>query len=161
MMNGMNMEQGTIPCHIDGCDYFATGWCNQCEQPTCGAHCNQDVYWCVKCVEESANKELKKDRLIADEVEATARAQNILAKAAKIVDGKRQQDYGSPAESFLKVAAAWSVILGKSVTPRAVCQCMIALKLVRDAHSPKEDNLIDIAGYARVMEMIEKDSHGF
>jgi len=35
--------------------------------------------------------------------------------------------------------------------------CMIAVKLARQAHRHKRDNLVDIAGYARTAAMIAGD----
>ena len=147
----------TNTCYHDGCDQEIVGVCRVCRKSLCKIHdwstTDDGYYWCGYCASE---KPLDEEKLKADEAEAVEESQNILYKAQKIVDGPRQLDYGKPAENYLRVAAIWTVILGKSVTPRAVCQCMIALKLVRDSHSPKVDNLIAIAGYERVIELLEK-----
>ena len=49
----------------------------------------------------------------------------------------------------------WTVILGAPVKPQHVPLCMIALKLVREAHVPKRDNRTDIAGYSQTLDMLE------
>ncbi len=75
-------------------------------------------------------------------------AVNILEEAQKLVTGDRNESYGDADKEFRKVAAMWTAILGADVDPRSVALCMIALKLVREAHQHKRDNLVDIAGYS-------------
>lgn len=58
-----------------------------------------------------------------------------------------QEDYGSPAESFARIAALWSAYLGHPVSRKDVAVCMVLLKLAREATSHKRDNLLDAAGY--------------
>lgn len=82
---------------------------------------------------------------------------NVLEEAGEIITGPRREAYGPVQESFGHVASAWSSILGRSVTPREVALCMIALKVMRDAHKPARDNLVDIAGYAALAEEL---THG-
>lgn len=77
----------------------------------------------------------------------------ILEEAANIVNGARRKDYGPPNEEFPKIAAMWSQILGITVTAEQVCMCMIATKLMRLSQTPSHrDSLIDICGYARILE---------
>ena len=84
---------------------------------------------------------------------------NILDEANNLTSGDRQASYGDPHEHWSRVADAWNLILdAEVVTPRKACLMMVMLKVLRDAHKPKRDNLTDIAGYARVIEMIENSS---
>ena len=46
---------------------------------------------------------------------------------------------------------------GERIMPMDVPLCMIAVKLARQAHRHKRDNLVDIAGYARTASMIAGD----
>ena len=39
-----------------------------------------------------------------------------------------------------------------NIPPRVVGNMMIALKINRDVHFPKRDNMIDVAGYAENVE---------
>lgn len=80
---------------------------------------------------------------------------NILQEAESLIYGDRQQDYGTVAEDFGRVAAMWSVILGASVSSEQVGLCMIAVKISRQLHGNKRDNLVDIAGYAGCLEKLE------
>lgn len=79
----------------------------------------------------------------------------MLDEAKGLVHGARQAAYGSPKENWARTAAIWSVILGTKVTPRQACLCMIGVKLARQVHAPKRDNLVDIAGYIGVMDLID------
>lgn len=79
----------------------------------------------------------------------------ILERADRLVNVDRRNDYGHPAENFADIATMWSMILGVEVQPRQVGLCMIAVKLSREAHVPKQDNLIDIAGYAKTVDLVD------
>lgn len=72
----------------------------------------------------------------------------ILSRAADLIEGDRQKDYGSWQDNAADIAAMWSVILGQRVEPRQVTLCMAALKLVRLKQGPHEDSWVDLAGYA-------------
>jgi hypothetical protein len=75
---------------------------------------------------------------------------SVLEEASAIVRGPRQDAYGTAKVNHDRIAAIWSVILGVPVTARQAALCMIGVKLAREAHAPKRDNLVDIAGYADV-----------
>ncbi len=79
---------------------------------------------------------------------------NILEEALAVTSGDRNDSYGHPLPNHLAIAGFWSLILGISVTPRQVALCMIGLKLAREGHKAKRDNLVDIAGYARALELM-------
>ena len=83
---------------------------------------------------------------------------SILQKAEKCVCGDREQDYGSPENSFRVIAAFWTnYIAEKCATPKTiidigpedVAAMMVLFKIARVAtgHN-KEDNWCDVAGYA-------------
>ena len=79
---------------------------------------------------------------------------SVLSRAEELVSRDRLADYGDPREMFDGVARVWSAILGCPVTASQAALCMAGLKLVREAHRHKPDNLVDLAGYARVLELI-------
>jgi len=87
----------------------------------------------------------------------------ILDEAKRITTADRQQDYGHPLADFTRTAMLWTGILagrlrdGQHVTPMDIPLCMIAVKLARQAHRHKRDNLVDIAGYARTAAMVAGD----
>lgn len=77
------------------------------------------------------------------------RRQDILQKAAVVVSGDRDIQYGSPEDNFAKIAEFWTVYLGVRVLPHDVATMMMLLKIARIKTSPgNEDHWIDIAGYA-------------
>jgi hypothetical protein len=80
----------------------------------------------------------------------------VLEEASKIVDGPRQDNYGHPKVNLKRIAALWSVVFGLEVTPHQVALCLIQLKVAREINCPRRDNMVDIAGYARVMEMLSE-----
>lgn len=89
---------------------------------------------------------------------------NILHEADRLTSRDRNQDYGHPYDDFGKTAKIMTVILqdilkeGCEVSREQVALCMIGVKLSRQLHQRKRDNLVDICGYARTLEMvIEKE----
>ena len=78
-----------------------------------------------------------------------------LEAAAKCVCGDREQDYGSPERNFFTIANLWTVYLAaegklsEMITPKDVAAMLALLKIARIASGhAKEDNWIDLAGYA-------------
>jgi hypothetical protein len=85
----------------------------------------------------------------------------ILDEAARVTSGERQTDYGHPRDDFTRTAVMWNGLLAgklrQPITAMDVPLCMIAVKLAREAHRHKRDNLVDIAGYARTGAMVAGD----
>lgn len=79
------------------------------------------------------------------------RSQALLSKAVQTVED-RQGTYGDPYQDMLRTAKIWSAILKCDVSPEQVPLCMIGVKLARAAHEYKDDNTVDIVGYAQVYE---------
>ena len=92
-----------------------------------------------------------------------SKQENILEEAARIVDGDRQADYGDPTLNHGRTAMAWTAYLmerdfkKRPLDARDVCTMMVILKTMREAHKPKRDNLVDMAGWARNAEIV---THG-
>lgn len=81
--------------------------------------------------------------------------ESILEEAQRLVEGPRCSDYDHPANDFRRTGRKWGVTLEewrtssqRDVPAYVVALCMIDLKTVREAHKPKRDNRVDIAGYA-------------
>ena len=89
---------------------------------------------------------------------------NVLNIASSLVHGDRGANYGHPGDDFTCTAEMVTAILrrqgklaeGKSVTPEDWALFMVACKLSREAHQPKEDNRIDGAGYFETLQMIHE-----
>ena len=72
----------------------------------------------------------------------------ILEAARVCVCGEREQDYGSPEDSFALIGKLWSAYMGVPVSPKDVAMCMALLKVARIKSGGKVDSFVDLAGYA-------------
>lgn len=90
-------------------------------------------------------------------------SENILKEALRIVDGDRGKFYGHPLDNHGNTAEFWAGYIERrfgvkvELNARDVCNMMVLLKISRDANRPKEDNLVDICGYARNAQMVEEE----
>lgn len=76
----------------------------------------------------------------------------VLAEAANVINGERENQYGKPEDSFDVIASYWSIFLaanrGQALTPKHVAQMMVLLKIARmQCGDDKWDNYVDAAGY--------------
>ena len=84
----------------------------------------------------------------------------LLDEAAKLISGERMDQYGPPTDSLKRMADFWTIILRDKLKPRTqitsmdVAMCMISFKLSRQINSNKHDNLVDIAGYAAIADLL-------
>ena len=83
----------------------------------------------------------------------------ILDAAKRCVCGDREQDYGSPEKNFERIAEFWSTYMGYPVVAHDVAAMFALLKIARIATGhAKEDNWIDLAGYAACGGELEADN---
>ena len=82
---------------------------------------------------------------------------DILKTALKLTTGDRNNEYGDCTVEFNRVATMWSVIFDTKITPNQVALALISLKITRQMHSNKKDNWVDIAGYARIGDIVNKE----
>jgi hypothetical protein len=88
---------------------------------------------------------------------------NILFEAYDLVHNVRSEAYDHPLDNFGRTAKIWGVILedvlkpGSVITPEMVGLCQIGVKLAREVHLPKRDNLTDICGYAEAVEWLKHE----
>tara|TARA_R110000764_G_scaffold105696_1_gene191409 strand:+ start:2130 stop:2390 length:261 start_codon:yes stop_codon:yes gene_type:complete len=77
---------------------------------------------------------------------------DILEEAAEIISGARQEQYGSPEDSFQKIADFWSTYLDHPISAQDVSLMMVMLKVARvpDGTKASRDTMVDIAGYAAI-----------
>jgi len=82
----------------------------------------------------------------------------ILDAAKRCVCGDREQDYGSPENNFRVIADFWTAYLGYEVCSTDVAAMLALLKIARIASGhAKDDNWIDLAGYAACGGEIETE----
>ncbi len=91
-------------------------------------------------------------RLIVDNADAPALEALILTR------GARQSDYGHPLDDFGDTAALWTVMLRRKllepITAEDVALCMVQVKMARQCHRPKRDNIVDGIGYLETAHMV-------
>ena len=78
----------------------------------------------------------------------------LLTEAYNLVTGDRQKSYDHPAVNFDRIARLWSVALDKEITPEDVAVCMVLVKIARQVHAPKRDNIVDAIGYLLTLEAV-------
>lgn len=74
----------------------------------------------------------------------------VLREAEKCVCGQREQDYGTPEDSFQKIGTFWTAYLNYAVKIDAedVAAMMALLKIARISENPQHmDNWVDGCGY--------------
>lgn len=94
--------------------------------------------------------------------------ESILTEALRVTGTTRQENYGHPLANHVRIADLWNGFLRAKVTgadgelvinptvlePADVAMMMILLKVARELHTPKRDNLTDGAGYFRCVSRI-------
>lgn len=82
---------------------------------------------------------------------------SVCEEADRLVSEERDAKYGHPAANLGRAAVIWAAILGQPVTAEQVALCMAGLKLAREVGGHDRDNLIDLAGYAQLVELIREE----
>jgi len=78
--------------------------------------------------------------------------ETILQEAQRLTHGPRQADYSHPLDDYTRTAAlvnaAFAHKLKEPFMPEEVTLIMALVKISRQVHKPKRDNMVDLAGYA-------------
>jgi hypothetical protein len=94
---------------------------------------------------------------------STSPKETILQEAQRIIHGERNEAYGRPIDDFTCSAGMISAYLSRKLGvkvelgPEDIPILMILVKVSREAHSPKRDNLVDICGYAACLDWVKTD----
>ena len=92
---------------------------------------------------------------------------SVLSEAQEIIYGDREQTYGHPAINLESIADLWQAYLRTvakhsddvfEMSPEDVCWMMVLLKMARQAHKHKRDNLVDAVGYIALIERLDDGS---
>ena len=70
-----------------------------------------------------------------------------LEEADTLINGQRQEDYGTPRQNFGVIADMWSAYLGADIEPRDVANMMALLKIARMRMTNHRDSALDTCGY--------------
>ncbi|MEQ1934730.1 MAG: DUF6378 domain-containing protein [Fimbriimonadaceae bacterium] len=81
-------------------------------------------------------------------------ATSVTDEADLAIRGDRAKKYGDAFENWSRIAELWSAVLGFNVAPSQVGLCMILVKVSRECHVHSRDNLVDIAGYADLLDTV-------
>jgi hypothetical protein len=84
----------------------------------------------------------------------------VLDEAAELVNGSRAEAYGPPGANHDATAAMFAIYLERrygvtmAFDAQDVCWFNVIQKIARDAHEPRRDNLVDVAGYVENLSRI-------
>ena len=77
----------------------------------------------------------------------TTERTRVLEEANELINGQRQDDYGTPRQNFGVIADMWAAYLGADIEPRDVANMMALLKIARLRLANHRDSAVDGAGY--------------
>lgn len=95
---------------------------------------------------------------------------NCLTRADKLTSGDRGADYGHPLDDYTRTGHLWGGLLHEwakeaaesevpiAVPPELAIMCMCTVKLSREVNKPKQDNVDDLCGYGRCIEMCKEEA---
>ncbi len=89
----------------------------------------------------------------------------ILDMAKAIINGERNDRYGAPEDSFELIGTYWGIYLASvkysvfssPIKPKDVAMMMALMKVAREAHQGRADNLIDAVAYLALAGDLEDD----
>jgi len=95
----------------------------------------------------------------------TTKRISVLQEADKLVNGRRDVEYGLPHINWGDTVEMFTAYLhGRGLLPRDKvldaqdgAMLMTLVKVARQANKRQRDNLVDLAGYAAVAERIERE----
>ena len=103
--------------------------------------------------------EMMKKRRTLNERPNRASDGSILLEAHKIVNGDRKADYGDSNRN-LKNIALQAGILGVEIDAIGVAKVLLSVKMAREGYKHKRDNLVDLAGYAELLNRLYEELEG-
>lgn len=113
----------------------------------------------AKAIREIADALFERGRVetIKRADETFRKSETTLQEAQRLVHGDRNADYGHPADNDKRIAAMARALFGWDIKAQDVGLFMIITKLSREKNRHKRDNLVDLAGYAEVVDWIYRD----
>ena len=86
----------------------------------------------------------------------------VLKEAHAIIYGDREKTYGHPSKNLNTIAVMWNAYLNakkdeEEINAKDVAALMMLVKVARFANDPTHrDNLVDICGYAALVERCDE-----
>jgi hypothetical protein len=77
-------------------------------------------------------------------------------EAHKIVNGDRDSDYGDSNKN-LKNIAALARLQGVEIDAVGIAKVLLSVKLAREGHKHKRANLVDLCGYAELLQRLYEE----
>ena len=90
------------------------------------------------------------------DIDKSIQKESILLQADKIVNGDRNEQYGDPNIAFEEYRTILKATFGIDLTSAQICKVLMAIKLGRMKYKYKEDSLVDLCGYAEILNRLEK-----
>ncbi len=87
-----------------------------------------------------------------------ADSESILMEAHRIINADKQEIYGEAHASFQRIADIATIVLGRYMSAEDCALFMICFKLAREAHKHQRDNLVDLCGYAAILQNLLEGS---
>ncbi len=80
--------------------------------------------------------------------------------ALKLLNGKRQHEYGNKKENHKNIARLWTAYLNHPISAHDVAILMLLLKIARVKFgNPSSDTYIDMVGYSAIAgEIVDEDN---
>lgn len=84
----------------------------------------------------------------------------VLSEAQSLVAGHRLEEYGPPEENLHDIGEVWSVYVRRAWDDKGyldghdVCAMVILMKELRQSRGYHRDSTVDVAGYARLQEIL-------
>ena len=79
---------------------------------------------------------------------------SILTEAHELINGERAESYGPVGENWSRTVQIFNAWTGHTLSPVEGLKFMVAVKLARETHRHKADNLRDAAGYLGLIETL-------
>ena len=83
-------------------------------------------------------------------------AAHVLDVARNLITSDRADQYGPYIDETTKEAKIIKTLTGLDVKPHHIPLILIVVKLVREAHVHKDDNMVDACGYAALYNQIKE-----
>lgn len=89
-------------------------------------------------------------------MDSKEKRETVIEEVKQMINGSREDDYGSPEANFERIAKLWSTYLGTELTPHDVALMMVLFKIARIMGGRKHDSYIDALGYLTIAETMKE-----